>query len=357
MYWMTVASQSTVRVFLSIMGRLTNEQKAKIVRLWEQSRNISQIVKILGDDDCQISRLSVRRFLKRFQERQSFANAPLPGRPNENVTPEVLNFIDAEMEKNDELTAPKLGKKLQEQFGVNFSESKVKKLRQKLGWVQTGTKYCQLIRETNRAKRLEFCLKCVEDNEQFDDVIFTDECSVHMEKHAKLCFRRRWEQPKLKGRAKHPFKVHIWAGISKRGATRVLIFSGNMDATFYVNEILEKTLLPFIESRFPDGHRFQQDNDPKHTSRLAQAFMDRSGINWWKTPPESPDLNPIELIWHELKHFLRTNVKPTTKDELLGGITRFWQERMTAEKCTTYINHLQKVVPLVVQREGRASGH
>ena len=129
-----------------------------------------------------------------------------------------------------------------------------------------------------------------------------------------------------------------------------------MDATFYVNEILEKTLLPFIESRFPDGHRFQQDNDPKHTSRLAQELMDQSGINWWKTPPESPDLKPIELIWHELKHFLRTNVKPTTKDELLSGITRFWQERMTAEKCTTYINHLQKVVPLIVQREGRASG-
>ena len=152
------------------------------------------------------------------------------------------------MEKNDELTAPKLGKKLQEQFGVDFSESKVKRLRQKLGWVQTGTKYCQLIHETNRAKRLEFCLKCVEDNKQFDDVIFTDECSVHLEKHAKLCFRRRWEQPKLKGRAKHPFKVHIWAGISKRGATRVLILSGNIDATFYVNEILEKTLLPFIET-------------------------------------------------------------------------------------------------------------
>ena len=149
---MTIACQSSVRVFLSIMGRLTNEQKAKIFRLREQNTNISQIVKILGEDDCQVSRLSVRRFLRRFQERQLFVNAPQPGRPNENVTPEVLNFIDAEMEKNDELTASKLGKKLQEQSGVDFSESKVKRLRQKLGWVQTGTKYCQLIRETNRTK-------------------------------------------------------------------------------------------------------------------------------------------------------------------------------------------------------------
>lgn len=50
---------------------------------------------------------------------------PLPGCPNETVMPEVLNLIDAEMEKNDKLAAPKLGKKLQEQFGINFSESKV----------------------------------------------------------------------------------------------------------------------------------------------------------------------------------------------------------------------------------------
>ena len=46
---MTIACQSSVRVFLSIMGRLTNEQKAKIVRLREQNTNISQIVKILGE--------------------------------------------------------------------------------------------------------------------------------------------------------------------------------------------------------------------------------------------------------------------------------------------------------------------
>ena len=197
----------------------------------------------------------------------------------------------------------------------------------------------------------------MEDGENFDDVIFTDECSVHMENHAKLSFRRKWEPPKMKGRPKHPYKVHIWAGISKRGATNVLIFTGNMDAKFYVKEILEKTLLPFIQSKFADGHRFQQDNDPKHTSRLAKEFMEKEGINWWKTPQESPDLNPIELLWHELKHFLRTVVKPTTKDELEAGILRFWRERMTAGKCRTYIGHLKKVVPLVIKREGRASGH
>ena len=99
----------------------------------------------------------------------------------------------------------------------------------------------------------------------FDNVIFTDECSIHMENHGKLSFHCKWEPPKLKGHSKHPFKVHVWAGISKRGSTKI-IFSGNMDAHFYVTAILAKGLLPFITETFPDGHRFQQDNDSKHES-------------------------------------------------------------------------------------------
>ena len=135
--------------------------------------NICEIVRTLADDDCKISRLSVRRFLRRFQERQSFENALLPGRPAKDVTPQLMTFVDNQMEQNNKLTAPILQKKIYEEFGVNFSESKVKRFRENLGWVQTGRKYCQLIREPNRVKCLDFCQQCEEDVESFDKVIFT----------------------------------------------------------------------------------------------------------------------------------------------------------------------------------------
>ena len=62
------------------------------------------------------------------------------------------------------------------------------------------------------------------------------------------------------------------------------------------------------------------------------------------------------MLWHELKHHLRKSVKPTTKEELINGITNFWAT-VTPEKCARYINHVRKVIPIVVTREGRASGH
>ena len=85
-------------------------------------------------------------------------------------------------------------------------------------------------------------------------------------------------------------------------------------------------------------------------------FIRDNSINYWPTPAESPDMNPIEMLWHELKSFLRRVVKPKNKEELVEGIQQFWQT-VTPEKCQRYIGHLQKVVPEVIRRQGKASGY
>ena len=126
----------------------------------------------------------------------------------------------------------------------------------------------------------------------------------------------------------------MWAGLSLRGPTKICIFEGNMDAPFFI-EILESTLVPFIAEKYPRGHRLMQDNDPKHTSKLADSFYSRHNINWWKTPAESPDCNPIENMWHELKEHLRREVKPHNKAELIDGIRQFWKT-VDVPKCTRY---------------------
>ena len=123
------------------------------------------------------------------------------------------------------------------------------------------------------------------------------------------------EAKKLKQRPKHPLKVHVWAGISARGATPIVIFTGTLVATRLLS-IFELGLVPFVREVFPDHHRLMQDNDPKHASNLAKAFLEDEGIIWWKTPPESPDLNLIENVWGSMKCFLRDVHKPTNLESL-----------------------------------------
>ena len=156
-------------------------------------------------------------------------------------------------------------------------------------------------------------------------------------------------------RPKHPIKVHVWAGISMRGRTGICIFEGIMDAYMYI-DILDKTLLPFLTEVYPDGHRFVHDNDPKHKSGVTTKFIENKHINWFPTPPESPDLNPIENLWHELKEYIRREIKPHSKEDLISGIKQFW-ETVDDEKCRKYIRHLQKVVPKVIELKGAPTGY
>ena len=98
---------------------------------------------------------------------------------------------------------------------LDVSLSTVKRARQDLGWVSTMPRYCQLISEANKEKRLKWSEEQMANKEKFDDVIFTDEYSVQLDVHRKKCYRKK--QPrKLKPRPKYPPKVHVWGGIFKK---------------------------------------------------------------------------------------------------------------------------------------------
>ena len=94
----------------------------------------------------------------------------------------------------------------------------------------------------------------------------------------------------------------------------------------------------------------------QNVSKLAKEFLRTNGVNWWTTPPESPDANPIENLWHELKEFIRREVKPHNKQELIAGMARFW-ETVDIAKCKKYIGHLRKVVPKIIECNGQATGY
>jgi len=68
--------------------------------------------------------------------------------------------------------------------------------------------------------------------------------------------------------------------------------------------------------------RFQQDNDPKHTSRIAKKFLDETFPEVLDWPANSPDLNPIGSI---VKHNVEKRI-PTSISELNQYLVDEWEK-------------------------------
>jgi hypothetical protein len=102
------------------------------------------------------------------------------------------------------------------------------------------------------------------------------------------------------------------------------------------------------------GFVLQQDNDPKHTSRLCKNYVKslevRKILKNMEWPPQSPDCNPIELLWDELDRRIR-------KREITSG-TQLWEVLQQEWRLipTETLAKLTQRMPRVCKAVMRAKG-
>ncbi|GFS51111.1 transposable element Tcb2 transposase [Trichonephila clavipes] len=95
--------------------------------------------------------------------------------------------------------------------------------------------------------------------------------------------------------------------------------------------------------------RFQHDNDPKHTAEIVKLCLLYNVPNQPHTPPQSPDLNPIEHLWDLLETKIRQH-NISSKDMLKSVLKDEWEKISSEEK--TKLNSMPKRLQKVLEKQG-----
>jgi len=91
-------------------------------------------------------------------------------------------------------------------------------------------------------------------------------------------------------------------------------------------DVLENYLLPSVEILIPDGiWTYQQDNAPCHKSKVVLNWLKENDVDVLPWPARSPDLNPIEHIWH-LMDLELAKLNLTSLAELEQALHTIWNQ-------------------------------
>ena len=169
------------------MPKYSNYVRTRIELLHNQGLHPAGILKTSKGKGLIVSLSDISRVIKKLRLTGSVANLPRSRRPRK-LSAEASAFIDQQMRKDDEMTRVKIQKKLAKR-GISVSSSTVRRSRKQQGWTLQRNAYCQLIRDANKVKRLEFAQRILESGDTFHNVIFSDECSISLQSYCCTWFR------------------------------------------------------------------------------------------------------------------------------------------------------------------------
>ncbi len=185
------------------------------------------------------------------------------------------------------------------------------------------------VNETNREKRLAFALEHVHKPLSFwRKAIFVDESPfTFVSRFTERCWRapgERFNPECTIATLKHDGKINVWGGLSYNGVTKLHQIDGIMNGEMYT-EILETVFYPEANRLYSNGNfMLVEDNDPKHTCKVAKQWITTRRVHKLDWPSQSPDLNPIENLWSILDRRCGSR-RPNNDEDLFEILKHTWE--------------------------------
>lgn len=308
----------------------------------------------------QFKRTTIYRHMKKPINQMEIQHKKSPGRPRK-VTAREERRIDTAIRKLREVKGNFSGTDIRNECEMfHIAPRTFRRVLNRMGYKFRQCRKKGILSEEDTVKRLAFARKCQTLPRDFwktgisfylDGVSFVYKTNPN--RTARTSRTRTWMRKgdtlkrhcTAKGRKEgtNGRTVHFLCAIAYgRGFIECYQYSGHIDG---------EKCKEFIESRFPEmfensantrGKLFLQDGDPSQNSRLAIDAMNSTGCRLFKIPARSPDLNPIENAFHNIRRTL-------SKQAIDGGLTNESYQKFCQRVRRTILNYSAEVIDRTIE--------
>src|SRR3954447_15318512 len=151
-------------------------------------------------------------------------------------------------------------------------------------------------------------------------VFFVDEAGVRSDYHAGTTWAPVAQPPTVTATGAR-FGLNMISAISAQGALRFSVLAGTLTAAGFIN---------FLKRLLHDAQRTSAgpvfcivDNHPVHRAKAVDRYVDSTdgALRLYRLPAYSPQLNPDEWVWKNVKHDGVAPAAPNGPEQMKSAVT------------------------------------
>lgn len=329
---------------------IQEQMRNKVINIYQSGKGYKAICKVLG-----LQRTTVRAIIHKWRKHGTVVNLPRNGRPTK-ITPRAQRRLIQEVTKEPRTTSKELQASLAS-VKVSVHDSTIRKRLGTNGIHGRVPRRKPLLTKKNIKARLTFATKHLNDPQDFwENILWTDETKVEL--FGRCVSRYIWRKSNTAFQKKNIIptvkhgggSVMVLGCFAASGPGRLAVIDGTMNSALY-QKILKENVRPSVRDlKLKRIWVLQQDNDPKHTSKSTSEWLKKNKMKVLEWPSQSPDLNPIEMLWHDLKKAVHAR-KPSSVAELKQFCKEEWA-KISPQRCERLIASYRKRLISVVAAEG-----